>query len=96
MKIKCNKIKHTLYFYHENFFVYGNYRYIIYLFYAHTHFLEIGKELCLYLFFVTQSSSAGDDYTDNSSVEKKKQEVLEEEYEKKWDKQHKRDKANKS
>ena len=58
-------------------------------------FFQLAKN-CLCLFSVTQSSSAGDDYTDNSSVEKKKQEVLEEEYEKKWDKQHKRDNANKS
>ena len=43
-----------------------------------------------------QSSSAGDEDVDDSSVDKRKQEVLEEEYKKKWDKQHKRGKAVKT
>ena len=62
--------------------------------YAHS-FANHWKIMNLYTFSFTQSSSAGDD-VDSSSIEKEKQELLEEEYKKKWDKQHKRDKANKS
>ena len=56
--------------------------------------MKAEQSICTH--FLSQSSSASNDDVDNSSLEKKKQKVLEEGYKKKWDKQHKRDKTSKS